>query len=111
MELEKIAKRYFALKAQEKALQKEIKEVASLFEGLELRKHPAGDFIVTLSKQLRFNGALAKTNLSKPVFDSICVMTPSGDKAREVLKPAQLKKVFKETSLIVKVDRVDDEEN
>ena len=110
VDFEADAARIEALKASIEAMTAELKAITSQYEDVPEDKYPAGDFILSVSRQHRFNEAQAARVLTKAKFLSIQKLKADAGLAKAVLAPADYAKTLKPTAAIVTVKRVTDEE-
>ncbi len=110
VDFEADAQRIVVLKAGIEAMQAELESITSQYEDVPEDKYPAGDYIISVSRQHRFNAALAAQKLTKAKFATILKLTPNAALAKAVLSPTDYAKVLKPTSAIVTVKPVTDEE-
>ena len=110
VDFEADAVRITTLKAGIEAMQDELASITAQYEDVPEDKYPAGDYIISVSRQHRFNAALAAQKLTKAKFATILKLTPNAALAKAVLSPADYAKVLKPTAAIVTVKPVTDEE-
>ena len=75
------AARIYALRAQIKALEAEVKELVGDLPARPVGDYVEGDYLIKVSRTVRFDAATAKRNLTEEQFASILKPTPNSDLA------------------------------
>ena len=86
----------------------EIKDIAARYADVPNDKYIAGDFILTVSQQSRFDPATAARALTKAQFASIQKLKPDAALAKAVLNEKLYAKTLKPTAKSVTAKRVTD---
>lgn len=110
MNFEADAHRLAVLKASKDAIEAEIKAITSQYEDVADDKYPAGNYILKVWRQHRFDASTASRVLPKAKFEKILKLMPNAALAKAVLSPQDYAKTLKTTSVIVTVLPVTDEE-
>ena len=77
--------RIFQLRAEAKALEAEAKELAASLGEQTPDNYVVGDYLVRVSRTVRFDAATAKRNLTKKEFEAIQKRVPDSALAKAVL--------------------------
>ena len=86
----------------------EIEDIAARYADVPNDKYVAGDFILTVSQQFRFDPATAARALTKAQFASIQKLKPDAALAKAVLNEKLYAKTLKPTAKSVTAKRVTD---
>ena len=97
-----------ALRASIKALEAEVANITARYADVDDDKYVAGDFILVVSHQDRFDPATAQRSLTKAQFASILKPKPDAALAKAILTPAQYAKTTKPTAKSVTVKPITD---
>jgi len=104
------AARLVALKASAASIEAEIRAIASKYEDVPEDKYAAGNYILSVSRQHRFDAVTAERVLTKAKFNSILKPKPDAALAKAILNAADYAKTLKATSVILQAKPVTDEE-
>lgn len=104
------AKRLEVLRASIASLEAEVKAITSKYEDVPEDKYAAGDYILNVYRQHRFDAAQAARVLTKAKFNSILKPKPDAALAKALLSAQDYEKTLKATSIIVRVTPVTDSE-
>jgi len=97
------------LRDEQKAIDERIEELYGTLGDLEVRNYPAGDFILQVTRTVRFDEATAKRNLTAEQFKSILKLKPDSTLAKAVLDD-DYSLTQRSYGLTRKIVRVDDAE-
>lgn len=106
-----VVKRAALLRAQAKALETEANDLLDSLGDLPIRDYPAGDYILKVQTNKRFDPATAKKNLTDAQYQSILKATPNAALAKAVLDDqyALTQKEYDPKRTIVAVTDLDSE--
>jgi hypothetical protein len=90
-----IARAYW-LRTEAKSMMAEADEILDGYKFDQIRDYPAGDFILKVEPNRRFDASTAKRNLSEDVYTSILVPTPNSTLAKKVLTEDQYRAAQKD---------------
>ena len=110
MNFEADAQRLAVLKASKDAIEAEIKAITSKYEDVADDKYAAGNYVLKVWRQHRFDPATASRVLTKAKFEKTLKLVPNAALAKAVLSPQDYAKTLKTTSVIVTPIPVTDEE-
>lgn len=112
MNLAQAMARIDMLKAQIKSAEEEIEDLfAGFSESTKVGTYPAGDFILKVEQNKRFDAATAAKTLEKGQLKAISVLKPDSVKAKAILSGndyAKCQKVFGVKRTVVPVTDEDD---
>ena len=104
------AERLAVLKASKEAIEAEMDAIRSKYENVPEDKYVAGDYVLKVWRQHRFDAATASRTLTKAKFQSILKLMPNAALAKAVLSPQDYAKTLKSTAVILTPTRITDAE-
>lgn len=109
-QFQRTVKRIADLKAQIKSNEAEVEALYGTLGDLEIKSYPAGDYILKIERNVRFDPVTAKKNLTPEQYASILKATPNSALAKALLDEADYAKAQKEFAPKRTIVAVDDED-
>lgn len=108
--LPKVVARAAKIKAEIQGLTEEYNELLDSLGTLEARNYPAGDYILAVTPNRRFDAATAKRVLPASKFESILTLKPDTTLARKVLDESEYALCQKDHGVRREIKKVEDME-
>ena len=89
-------RRIALVNAQIKSMEEERKELIKSLGKLKIDNYPAGDYILQVQPNRRFDPSLAEALLSESEWDAIQETKPSAAKAKALLAPTEYEMLMKD---------------
>lgn len=106
----KVIARAYQINREIKALQDEYKDLMSTLDDLTPDKYVAGDYVVVVTPNRRFDEATAKRNLPPHLFDLILKPKPDSGLAKANLEPDEYALCQRDYGVKKEIKRVEDGE-
>ncbi|UPU15884.1 hypothetical protein [Stenotrophomonas virus Jojan60] len=106
-----IAQQIYMLELQKRQIERQIDTLKAEFRERAIDNYTAGDFLIQVQRNARFDAALAAQVLTEDEFDQVLVTKPDSARAKDVLSPARYRACQKESAPKVIVTLLPDEED